>query len=93
MSFRIPILTSSILLFALVLVGASATVADTSSRDRVSKAGGSEKVTASEDAKAPTGSFLDLEARRLGAGSEKLDRYRRQVLLVVNTASRCGNTP
>lgn len=52
--------------------------------------------TAWSDAQARTAgpsSFLDLEARRLGAGSEPLERYRGQVLLVVNTASRCGNTP
>jgi len=40
-----------------------------------------------------TTSFFDLEARRLGGEVEPLDRYRGQVLLVVNTASRCGNTP
>ncbi len=38
-------------------------------------------------------SFYDLEARRLGGEVERLDRYRGQVLLVVNTASRCGYTP
>ena len=38
-------------------------------------------------------SLLDLEARRLGGGQEDLGRYRGQVLLVVNTASRCGYTP
>jgi glutathione peroxidase len=38
-------------------------------------------------------SLLRLEARRLGGGTESLDRYRGQVLLVVNTASRCGYTP
>jgi glutathione peroxidase len=39
------------------------------------------------------GSLLDLEARRLGGDAESLSRYRGQVLLVVNTASRCGYTP
>jgi glutathione peroxidase len=38
-------------------------------------------------------SFFDLEARRLGGGDEPLEIYRGQVLLVVNTASRCGYTP
>ncbi len=37
--------------------------------------------------------LLELEARRLGGEVESLDRYRGQVLLVVNTASRCGYTP
>lgn len=44
---------------------------------------------ASEDA----ASLLDLEARRLGGDVESLNQYRGQVLLVVNTASRCGYTP
>jgi glutathione peroxidase len=38
-------------------------------------------------------SFLDLEARRLVGGVEPLADYRGQVLLVVNTASKCGFTP
>ena len=38
-------------------------------------------------------SLLGLEARRLAGGTESLGRYRGQVLLVVNTASRCGYTP
>ena len=38
-------------------------------------------------------SLLGLEARRLGGGEESLSRYRGQVLLIVNTASRCGYTP
>jgi glutathione peroxidase len=40
---------------------------------------------------APT-SILDLEARRLSGGTESLRTYRGQVLLIVNTASRCGYT-
>jgi glutathione peroxidase len=38
-------------------------------------------------------SLLAIEARRLGGGAESLGIYRGQVLLVVNTASRCGYTP
>jgi len=38
-------------------------------------------------------SILDLEAQRLAGGTEALGAFRGQVLLVVNTASRCGNTP
>ncbi len=37
--------------------------------------------------------LYELEARRLGGDVEPLDRYRGRVLLIVNTASRCGNTP
>ena len=39
------------------------------------------------------GSLLDLSAKRLGGPEESLSTYRGQVLLVVNTASRCGYTP
>jgi glutathione peroxidase len=38
-------------------------------------------------------SLLGLDARRLDGTSESLERYRVQVVLVVNTASRCGYTP
>jgi glutathione peroxidase len=38
-------------------------------------------------------SLLDLEARRLSGEVQPLSVYRGQVLLVVNTASRCGYTP
>ena len=38
-------------------------------------------------------SVLDFQARRLAGGSESLESYRGQVLLIVNTASRCGYTP
>jgi len=48
--------------------------------------------TAGEQREEPA-SLLHLEARRLGGDTESLDRYRGQVLLVVNTASRCGYTP
>ena len=37
--------------------------------------------------------FYAFEARRLDGPTESLDAYRGQVILVVNTASRCGNTP
>jgi glutathione peroxidase len=40
-----------------------------------------------------SGALLSLEAQRLDGEMEKLDDYRGQVLLVVNTASRCGYTP
>jgi glutathione peroxidase len=40
-----------------------------------------------------SGSLFELEARRLSGGDEPLERYRGQVLLIVNTASRCGYTP
>ena len=43
-------------------------------------------------AEEPPASILELDARRLGGEVESLDRYRGQVLLVVNTASRCGYT-
>jgi glutathione peroxidase len=45
-----------------------------------------------EERGSPT-SLLEIEARRLGGGTESLERYRGQVLLIVNTASRCGYTP
>jgi glutathione peroxidase len=37
--------------------------------------------------------LLSFEARRIDGDIEKLEEYRGQVLLVVNTASRCGYTP
>lgn len=37
--------------------------------------------------------IYDFEARRLEGQVESLASYRGQVLLIVNTASRCGNTP
>ena len=37
--------------------------------------------------------LLDLNARRLAGSEEPLSRYRGDVLLIVNTASRCGFTP
>lgn len=42
---------------------------------------------------AETGSVLDLEARRLDGSVEELGLYKGQVVLLVNTASRCGYTP
>lgn len=48
---------------------------------------------AEEGGDAAPSSLLDLEARRLSGPVESLDRYRGEVLLVVNTASRCGFTP
>jgi glutathione peroxidase len=39
------------------------------------------------------GGLLDLSAKRLNGPVEPLSVYRGQVLLVVNTASRCGYTP
>jgi glutathione peroxidase len=50
---------------------------------------------AAEGGAAPPGatSLLDLEARRLAGPVESLAVYRGQVLLIVNTASRCGFTP
>lgn len=37
--------------------------------------------------------LFEIEARRLGGRTESLEGYRGQVLLIVNTASRCGYTP
>ncbi|MGI9592690.1 MAG: glutathione peroxidase [Myxococcota bacterium] len=37
--------------------------------------------------------MLDFEAKRLSGPVEPLGRYEGQVLLVVNTASKCGLTP
>jgi len=42
---------------------------------------------------AETESVYAFEAQRLSGENETLARYRGQVLLVVNTASRCGYTP
>ncbi len=51
-----------------------------------------EDAASGSHASAPA-SLLDLEAKRLAGPVEPLDRYRGQVLLIVNTASRCGYTP
>ncbi len=38
-------------------------------------------------------SIYDYEARRIDGSSAKLDAWRGDVLLIVNTASKCGFTP
>ena len=38
-------------------------------------------------------SVYDFSARRIDGTDESLERYRGQVLLIVNVASRCGFTP
>jgi glutathione peroxidase len=38
-------------------------------------------------------SVYDYSARRLDGHEESLDKFRGQVLLIVNTASQCGFTP
>jgi glutathione peroxidase len=48
---------------------------------------------AQAEAAAEPGSVLELEARRLSGKTQSLGDYRGQVLLIVNTASRCGYTP
>jgi glutathione peroxidase len=50
-------------------------------------------VEGSGDTEAAKTGLLALEARRLNGAPESLERYRGDVLLVVNTASRCGYTP
>lgn len=42
---------------------------------------------------APVEGVHAFEARRIDGAVESLERYRGQVLLIVNTASRCGYTP
>ena len=37
--------------------------------------------------------FYDLKARKINGKEVKLDEYKGKVLLVVNTASKCGLTP
>ena len=39
------------------------------------------------------GGLLDLHVRTIDGDSISLDQYRGSVLLIVNVASRCGNTP
>ena len=38
-------------------------------------------------------SIYDIEVQKMGGEKYRLDAYRGKVLLVVNTASRCGFTP
>lgn len=38
-------------------------------------------------------SLYDIEAKTIDGATERLDRYRGQVLLIVNVASQCGFTP
>ncbi len=38
-------------------------------------------------------SFYDFEVKTIDGGTQRLDAYRGQVLLIVNVASRCGFTP
>jgi glutathione peroxidase len=49
-------------------------------------------VTAEAARASEAGSVLEFQARRLSGPTESLERYRGQVLLIVNTASRCGYT-
>lgn len=44
-------------------------------------------------ASAPPRSVYDFTVKDIGGKSVKLDRYKGSVLLIVNTASLCGNTP
>ena len=39
------------------------------------------------------GGLLDLHVRTIDGDSISLEQYRGSVLLIVNVASRCGNTP
>jgi glutathione peroxidase len=44
-------------------------------------------------ASSPMGDFFDLSAVDIHGDSVRMDRYRGHKVLVVNTASECGNTP
>jgi len=41
----------------------------------------------------PNASVYDFEARTIEGTTQKLDTYKGKVLLIVNTASKCGFTP
>jgi len=59
----------------------------------VTRAVGADSAAVPASAPAPADSLYAFEARRLGGDVEPLALYRGKVLLIVNTASRCGNTP
>lgn len=44
-------------------------------------------------AKAPAGSFYDFKMKNIDGKETPLSKFKGKVLLVVNVASKCGNTP
>ena len=50
-------------------------------------------LAASASAKAPMHTFLDFKVKRADGHETALSAYKGKVVLVVNTASRCGFTP